>query len=81
MPNKIFKRVPLLCSLIFFLANCGLRKIPMQKQELEVKWLEVQNQYQKRVDLLQELMDRGKQRSVPKKKNLKKLIEAKKSLK
>ena len=40
-----------------FLAGCGVKSIPQSVNDVDAKWAEVQNQYQRRMDLIPNLVN------------------------
>src|SRR5438309_7221487 len=51
---RILVMVPLLG---FLLAGCGINNIPTYEEQAKAKWSEVQNQYQRRADLIPNLVE------------------------
>src|SRR6267154_919979 len=50
--------VPLLVSLLgLLLSGCGVNNIPTDEEQAKAKWSEVQNQYQRRSDLIPNLVE------------------------
>ncbi|HEY0651245.1 LemA family protein [Phenylobacterium sp.] len=49
-------RVALLAVLPLALAACGINTIPTQEEQAKAQWAEVQNQYQRRADLIPNLV-------------------------
>ena len=49
-------RVTVPLALILALASCGVNTIPTQEEAAKAKWAEVQNQYQRRADLIPNLV-------------------------
>lgn len=45
-----------LAAVAFLLAGCGIQSIPTQNNEVEAAWAEVLNQYQRRADLVPNLV-------------------------
>ncbi len=52
-------RLKIILSLVvvFFLSACGIRSIPQTKNAVEASWAEIQNQYQRRLDLIPNLVN------------------------
>ena len=49
-------RLALLITLPLTLAACGINTIPTQEEAAKAQWAEVQNQYQRRADLIPNLV-------------------------
>ena len=43
--------------LVLFFTGCGMRSIPMALNDVDANWAEVQNQYQRRADLVPNLVE------------------------
>ena len=54
--TRNLKRLALLMLLPLTLAACGVNTIPTQEEAAKAKWAEVQNQYQRRADLIPNLV-------------------------
>ena len=54
---KNFTRLAIVAALGVGLAGCGINKIPKQDEEVKAAWAEVQNQYQRRADLVPNLVN------------------------
>ena len=54
--TKIAGRIAVLGVLGFALAGCGINKIPAQDEQVKAAWSQVQNQYQRRADLVPALV-------------------------
>ena len=57
--NGIFSRVPLLIVVMYvaiLLSGCGYNKIPTLDEQAKARWSDVQNQYQRRADLIPNLV-------------------------
>ncbi len=53
-----FRPLPLLAVLLgFLLSGCGVNNIPTYEEQAKAKWSEVQNQYQRRSDLIPNLVE------------------------
>src|SRR2546421_4751159 len=51
-------RFPLAAMLLaFLLSGCGVNNIPSYEEQAKAKWSEVQNQYQRRADLIPNLVE------------------------
>ena len=59
MSNRIMKfvgRIAVVGALGLALAGCGINAIPAQDEQVKAAWSEVQNQYQRRADLIPNLV-------------------------
>jgi LemA protein len=54
--SKLFGRVAAVAVLGFALAGCGINKIPAQDEQVKAAWSQVQNEYQRRADLVPNLV-------------------------
>ena len=60
MPSKHFRALALLLTLglvIDGLSGCGVNKIPTLDEQVKAAWSEVLNQYQRRADLIPNLVE------------------------
>jgi len=73
-----FKKVklPLLCSLLLFTTACGVQQIPRQNNEVEASWAELISQYQRRSDLIPNLVEVVKGYAKHEKQTLESVVEA-----
>lgn len=55
MKNTVLSFVALIS--ILFTTGCGIQSIPTQSNEVEAAWAEVQNQFQRRADLIPNLVE------------------------
>lgn len=55
--RKTFSRLLLVLSAPLFLAACGINAIPTKEEAAKAQWAEVQNQYQRRADLIPNLVE------------------------
>lgn len=58
--NKLFQRiarVALIVAAPVFLASCGINAIPTKEEKARAAWGDVQNQYQRRADLVPNLVE------------------------
>jgi LemA protein len=55
LPSRI-ARLALLIAAPLLLAACGINTIPTQEEQAKAQWAEVQNQYQRRADLIPNLV-------------------------
>ncbi len=63
-------------SLFMFLSGCGVQSIPTQSNEVEAAWSEVLNQYQRRADLVPNLVNLVKGYAKHEKETLESVISA-----
>ncbi len=71
--NKTFT---ILVGLTLFLTGCGVRSIPMAKNEVDAQIAEVSNQYKRRADLIPNLVNTVKGYAAHEKKTLESVINA-----
>jgi len=57
MVNKYLARGAGILCLSLFLAGCGVNTIPTEQEQAKAAWSEVQNQYQRRADLIPNLVN------------------------
>ena len=57
MLNKYSSRGAGILCLSLFLAGCGVNTIPTEQEQAKAAWAEVQNQYQRRADLIPNLVN------------------------
>ena len=74
--TKIAGRIAVLGVLGFALAGCGINKIPAQDEQVKAAWSQVQNQYQRRADLVPNLVSTVKGYAAHEKGTLTAVIEA-----
>jgi LemA protein len=74
--TKIAGRIAVLGVLGFALAGCGINKIPAQDEQVKAAWSQVQNQYQRRADLVPNLVATVKGYAAHEKGTLTAVIEA-----
>ena len=55
-PIGLFVRVGAVAAMAMTLAGCGVNTIPTQQEEAKAKWADVQGQYQRRADLIPNLV-------------------------
>lgn len=76
---KRLKYLPIFTTLLLFsliFSGCGVRKIPQQKNEVEAAWSEVLNQYQRRLDLIPNLVSTVKGYAAHEQETLTAVVEA-----
>ncbi len=59
MMNRIARRIPALAALVavgLLLSACGYNTIPTLEEQAKARWSDVQNQYQRRADLIPNLV-------------------------
>jgi LemA protein len=54
--TKLFRRVPLLLAVLFVVSGCGYNQVITEDEKVKAAWAEVQNQYQRRSDLVPNLV-------------------------
>ncbi len=69
----------LFISSILFLTSCGIQSIPQQLNQVEASWAEVQNQYQRRSDLVPNLVNTVKGYAKHESETLEKVMQARAS--
>ncbi len=52
----MFKRITLLVTICLFLSACGINNIPTYDEQVKSAWSQVENQYQRRSDLVPNLV-------------------------
>lgn len=59
LPLRIRSRLPLMLAALFglALAGCGVNTVPTLEEAAKAKWADVQNQYQRRADLIPNLVE------------------------
>jgi len=55
--RKTLSRLFLVAAAPLFLAACGVNAIPTKEEAAKAQWAEVQNQYQRRADLIPNLVE------------------------
>ena len=55
--SRVARTVLLVPLLTLFLSGCGLNNIPTYQEQAKAKWAEVLNQYQRRTDLIPNLVE------------------------
>jgi len=74
-----FGRLALIALLPLILAACGVNTIPTKEEAAKAKWAEVQNQYQRRSDLIPNLVNTVKGYAAQEKSTLVEVTEARAS--
>jgi LemA protein len=54
--TKIAGRIAVMCALGLGLAGCGINAVPTQDEQVKAAWSQVQNEYQRRADLVPNLV-------------------------
>src|SRR5450631_473323 len=58
MFRRSFARIVIVVPLLgLLLSGCGVNSIPTDEEQAKAKWAEVQNQYQRRADLIPNLVE------------------------
>jgi len=52
-----FARIVILLPFLALLSGCGVNNIPTYEEQAKAKWSDVQNQYQRRADLIPNLVE------------------------
>jgi len=69
-------KIPLLVLLTLVLAGCGINNIPQYDEQVKAAWAQVENQYQRRADLIPNLVETVKGYAQQEQDTLTKVIEA-----
>jgi LemA protein len=75
-PGVSLLRAAFAAALCLALAGCGYNTIPTQEEFAKAKWADVQNQYQRRADLIPNLVETVKGYATQEREVLTKVIEA-----
>lgn len=75
LKKRFFTLIFTLGSMVFF-SSCGVQSIPQSNNDVEAKWAEVQNQYQRRMDLIPNLVNTVKGYAAHEKDTLEAVINA-----
>lgn len=75
MPHYIM-RIPVLATLILTLTACGINNIPSFDEQVKSSWAQVENQYQRRSDLIPNLVETVKGYAAQEKDTLTAVTEA-----
>src|SRR5690606_26620920 len=54
---RLFSRVLSIILLLSLLAGCGINNIPTMDEQVKAAWSQVENQYQRRADLIPNLVE------------------------
>ncbi len=74
--TRIAGRIAVLCALGLGLAGCGINAVPTQDEQVKAAWSQVQNEYQRRADLVPNLVATVKGYAAHEKDTLTAVIEA-----
>jgi LemA protein len=66
----------LFLAVAFYLSACGIQSIPQQQNEVDAAWANVLNQYQRRADLIPNLVEVVKGYAKHEQDTLQKVVEA-----
>ncbi len=73
---RAFRQIILLCVLTASLAACGVNTVPTPEETAKARWAEVQTQYQRRADLVPNLVETVKGYAKQEQDTLTKVVEA-----
>lgn len=73
---KQMTQIAAVVGILVLTTGCGIRAIPQQKNEVDAAWSEVQNQYQRRADLIPNLVNTVKGYAAHEKETLQAVVEA-----
>lgn len=71
-----FKRLTLISTLVLLLTSCGINNIPTYDEQVKAAWSQVENQYQRRADLIPNLVETVKGFAAQEKETLTAVTEA-----
>jgi LemA protein len=74
--TRLFTRLLVVLALAVPLAACGVNNVPTLEEQAKAKWAEVQNQYQRRADLIPNLVETVKGYANQEQETLTRVIEA-----
>ena len=79
--NKLRKRLALVAVLLIapILASCGINTIPTKEETARARWADVQSQYQRRADLIPNLVETVRGYATQERTVLREVIEARAS--
>ena len=72
----MYARLLILISITTLLAGCGINNIPTYDEQVKAAWSQVQNQYQRRADLIPNLVETVKGFAAQEKETLTAVVEA-----
>lgn len=75
-PKRIYWQMSLLVMLAAFLSGCGINNIPTYDEQVKSAWSQVENQYQRRSDLIPNLVETVKGFAAQEQETLTAVIEA-----
>nr|WP_144821600.1 LemA family protein [Marinobacter piscensis] len=75
-PQRSVAQLMALLMLVFLLAGCGINNIPTYDEKVKSAWSQVENQYQRRADLVPNLVETVKGFAAQEKETLTAVIEA-----
>ncbi|MEX0605321.1 MAG: LemA family protein [Marinobacter sp.] len=75
-PKRIYWQLSLLVMLAAFLSGCGINNIPTYDEQVKSAWSQVENQYQRRADLIPNLVETVKGFAAQEQETLTAVIEA-----
>nr|WP_179959374.1 LemA family protein [Marinobacter changyiensis] len=75
-PKRIYWQLSLLVVLAAFLSGCGINNIPTYDEQVKSAWSQVENQYQRRSDLIPNLVETVKGFAAQEQETLTAVIEA-----
>lgn len=75
-PKRIYWQLSLLVMLAAFLSGCGINNIPTYDEQVKSAWSQVENQYQRRSDLIPNLVETVKGFAAQEQETLTAVIEA-----
>lgn len=75
-PKRIYWQLSLLVVLAAFLSGCGINNIPTYDEQVKAAWSQVENQYQRRADLIPNLVETVKGFAAQEQETLTAVIEA-----
>lgn len=76
MPRRSFWQLPSLLALLLLLSGCGINNIPTYDEQVTSAWAQVENQYQRRADLIPNLVETVKGFAAQEQETLTAVIEA-----
>jgi LemA protein len=74
--SRFFRNALLILAAGLFVSGCGVNNIPTYDEQAKAKWSDVQNQYQRRADLIPNLVETVKGYAAQEKEVLTQVIEA-----